>query len=202
MYICLFHNWCLGDRCISVINPGKVESRSADSWRGLVSRIRHLVLVSYARAVARLEDHVRQQRERRNEAGWNFMQYFKLQEELAQVLEMLGLYDEALVQYDELDALFSQFVINGHRGDAISWLTNFQKPLEKWHGLKLGPSHLLNNPSILELRAYLFAKQAHMLLLTNKIWEVGSIGFVKTYNILNVLISSTLYFGSIVYNLR
>lgn len=69
----------LGDRCISVINPGKVESRSADSWRGLVARIRHLLLVSYARAVSYLEDHVRQQRERRNEIGWDFMQYFQLQ---------------------------------------------------------------------------------------------------------------------------
>lgn len=69
----------LGDKCISVINPGKVESKSADSWRGLMERIRHLTLVAYARAVSKLEDHVRQQRERRNEVGWNFMEYFKLQ---------------------------------------------------------------------------------------------------------------------------
>lgn len=62
-----------------MINPGKSESRSADSWRGLVSRIRHLLLVSYAKAISHLEDHVRQQREKRNEVGWNFMQYFHLQ---------------------------------------------------------------------------------------------------------------------------
>lgn len=68
-----------GDRCISVINPGRVETRSTDSWRGLVGRIRHLILVAYARAVMRLEDHVRHQREKRNEPGWNFMQYFHLQ---------------------------------------------------------------------------------------------------------------------------
>ncbi|CAH0550130.1 unnamed protein product [Brassicogethes aeneus] len=163
-----------GDRCISVINPGKLESRSADSWRGLVSRIRHLLLVSYAKAVARLEDYVRQQRERRNEIGWNFMQYFQLQEELAQVLEMLGLNDEALVQYDELDALLSQFVANGITSECVNWLGEFQKPLERWHGLKLGPSSLSKTPSILELRAYLYAKQAQMLLLTNKVWEMAS----------------------------
>uniref|UniRef100_A0A6P7FLM5 Trafficking protein particle complex subunit 10 isoform X1 n=1 Tax=Diabrotica virgifera virgifera TaxID=50390 RepID=A0A6P7FLM5_DIAVI len=163
-----------GDRCISVINPGKIESRSADSWRGLVNRIRHLLLTSYAKAVYRLEEYVRQQREKRNEQGWNFMQYFSLQEELAQVLEMLGLYDEALVQYDELDALFSQFVVNGITSDSVSWLGSFQKPLERWHGLKLGCSKLPKDPSILELRAYLFAKQAHMLLLTNKVWEMAS----------------------------
>ena len=39
-----------------------------------------------------------------------------LQEELAFVLEMLGLFEEALVQYDELDALFTQFVLNSTVG--------------------------------------------------------------------------------------
>ena len=28
------------------------------------------------------------------------------------MFEMLGLYEDALVQYDELDALFTQFVLN------------------------------------------------------------------------------------------
>lgn len=32
---------------------------------------------------------------------------------------MLGLYDEALVQYDELDALFTQFVLNSNVGGMI-----------------------------------------------------------------------------------
>ncbi|KAB0790211.1 hypothetical protein PPYR_15457 [Photinus pyralis] len=181
-----------GDRCISVINPGRLETRSADSWRGLVGRVRHLVLVAYARAVVKLEDHVRHQREKRNEPGWDFMNYFSLQEELAQVLEMLGLYDEALVQYDELDVLFSQFIVNGHIGELANWLHKFQKPLERWHGLKLGPSKLKKNPSFLELRAYLFAKQAHMLLLTNKVWEMAARclpflhGCIKEFTLLDV----------------
>jgi tetratricopeptide (TPR) repeat protein len=42
-----------------------------------------------------------------------------LQEELAFALQMLGLYDEALVQYDELDALFTQFVLNSNVGGMI-----------------------------------------------------------------------------------
>lgn len=161
-----------GDRCISVINPGKAEP--TESWKGLVNRIRHLLLVAYGKAVSRLEDYVRQKRERRNDPGWNFMNYFKLQEELAQVLEMLGLYDEALVQYDELDALFSQFVVNGFTCETISWLRDFQGQLEKWNGVKLGPMSLSKKPSLLELRAYLFSRQAQMLMLTEKIWEIAS----------------------------
>ena len=57
---------------------------------------------------------MRGERERRNETNWNFCEYFLLQEELAFTYEMLGIYDEALVQYDELDALFTQFVLNSH----------------------------------------------------------------------------------------
>jgi hypothetical protein len=93
---------------------------------------------------------------------------------LAHVLEMLGLHEEALVQYDELDALFSQFVVNGITGESINWLGDFQKPLEQWHGLKLNNSSVLSDsPSLLELRAYLFSKQAQMLLRANKVWEVS-----------------------------
>lgn len=42
------------------------------------------------------------------------------QEELAFALQMLGLYDEALVQYDELDALFTQFVLNSNVGGTVA----------------------------------------------------------------------------------
>ncbi len=62
----------------------------------------------------RFEENMRAQRERRNDPKWNFCDYFLLQEELAFVYEMLGQFDEALVQYDELDALFTQFVLNSH----------------------------------------------------------------------------------------
>lgn len=99
-------------RCLSIINPIKSESRSAESWRGLINRIRVLMLVAYDRTLLRFEEIIRENREKRNNPSWNYCQYFQLQEELAFVLEMLGLHDEALVQYDELDALFTQYVLN------------------------------------------------------------------------------------------
>lgn len=39
-----------------------------------------------------------------------------MQEELAFMYEMLGMYEDALVQYDELDALFTQFLLNHNAG--------------------------------------------------------------------------------------
>lgn len=70
------------------------------------------MLVAYDRTLLRFEEIIRENREKRNNPSWNCCQYFQLQEELAFVLEMLGLHDEALVQYDELDALFTQYVLN------------------------------------------------------------------------------------------
>lgn len=101
---------------MSIINPIKSESRSAESWRGLINRFRHLMLTAYDRTLLKFEEIIREHREKRNQPGWNFCHYFLLQEELAFVLETLNLYDEALVQYDELDALFTQFILNSNVG--------------------------------------------------------------------------------------
>lgn len=103
-----------------------------------------------------------------------------LQEQLAFVLEMLGLYDEALVQYDELDALFSQFVLNSNLTASPKWLDIFRQPITSWQAVRLTalvPQHLRdliikNKPSLLDLRSYLFQRQSAMLLLTFKPWEV------------------------------
>ena len=70
---------------------------------------------------------MRAQRERRNSPNWNFCDYFLLQEELAFTYEMLGVYDEALVQYDELDALFTQFVLNSNVGGKKSGMITLRQ---------------------------------------------------------------------------
>jgi hypothetical protein len=62
-----------------VINPIRSESRSAESWRGLLARTRHLLLAAYNRTLIRFEEVIRDKRERRNELGWSFCQYFLLQ---------------------------------------------------------------------------------------------------------------------------
>lgn len=169
------------DRCISVINPIRSESKSAETWRGLLSRIRVLLLQAYDTTLVRFEETIRKQRERRIEPGWSFCKYFLLQEELAFVLEMLGLFEEALVQYDELDALFTQFVLNYSVGETPNWLGSFQGPLESWPGLQL--THKVNQEqrlliqdsqaSLLQFRSYLFARQSAMLLLTLQPWEIA-----------------------------
>ncbi|EZA55391.1 Trafficking protein particle complex subunit [Ooceraea biroi] len=147
------------------------------------------------RTLSRFEDVIREQRERRNNPNWNFCHYFLLQEELAFALQMLGLYDEALVQYDELDALFTQFVLNSNVGDTPGWLSLFQTPLNNWGGVNLnnGTNHHLRfllaecKASLLDLRSYLFSRQCAMLLLLNKPWEVAQRCLSFVHNTLSEL---------------
>lgn len=126
-----------GDRCISVLNPMKFELKATESFRCFLQRLRHLILVGYTRHITKYEELIRANREKRNQEGWNFIRYFKLQEQLAFVLEMLGQHMEALVQYDELDALFSQFIMNSAHGENPKWLSVFEKPFTLFHGITL-----------------------------------------------------------------
>ncbi|CAN7938034.1 unnamed protein product [Ixodes hexagonus] len=166
------------DRCCQLVEP----QRSADSVQSLLGRLRQLLLHACGRHLGRFEDLVRQQRERRTLPQWSFLGFFFLQEELAFVLEMLGLYEEALVQYDELDALFSQFVINSASGaDAPEWLTQLASVgCESWAGLRLSgrsldrPALREGRGSLLQLRTYLFSRQCLLLLRLGQPWEMAA----------------------------
>uniref|UniRef100_T1J3P9 Uncharacterized protein n=1 Tax=Strigamia maritima TaxID=126957 RepID=T1J3P9_STRMM len=178
------------DRCVIV-----TKSDNNDSWHGFLQRLRHLLLQAYNRQLSRFEENMRSQRERRNELGWNFCDYFLLQEELAFVYEMLGIYDEALVQYDELDALFTQFVINSNLGDTREWLLTFSGPCLCWEGLSLSPDvgdekRLLieqGKATLLDLRNYLFSRQCSLLLLLGRPWELAQRFLTFTYSCINEL---------------
>lgn len=94
----------------------------------------------------------------------------------------MGLYDEALVQYDELDALFTQFVLNSAVGEAPKWLLSFQSAPNNWSGVCLNATSAFNaelrkkiqehKMSVIDFRNYLFARQAALLLVSNKPFEV------------------------------
>ncbi|KXJ68771.1 hypothetical protein RP20_CCG001772 [Aedes albopictus] len=170
-----------GDRCLSVLNPTKFEMKATESFRCLLQRIRHLMLTGYNKNIVKYEELIRSNRENRIQENWNFVDYFLLQEELAFVLEMLGQYSEALVQYDELDALFSQFILNSVYGEKQKWLQIFDQPLYAFHGISLNPIKMeetrkkiiTQSVNLLEFRSYLFERQCLLLDANGKPWEIA-----------------------------
>nr|XP_012634525.1 trafficking protein particle complex subunit 10 isoform X2 [Microcebus murinus]XP_012634526.1 trafficking protein particle complex subunit 10 isoform X2 [Microcebus murinus] len=94
---------------------------------------------------------------------------------------MLQQFEDALVQYDELDALFSQYVVNFGAGDGANWLTFFCQPVKSWNGLILRKPidmekrELIQRQeaTLLDLRSYLFSRQCTLLLFLQRPWEVA-----------------------------
>uniref|UniRef100_A0A7G3AZJ4 Putative transmembrane protein n=1 Tax=Lutzomyia longipalpis TaxID=7200 RepID=A0A7G3AZJ4_LUTLO len=170
-----------GDRCISVLNPIKYEMKATESFRCLLQRIRHFMLTGYNRNITKYEELIRANREKRNHEGWSFVKYFLLQEELAFVLEMLGLYSEALIQYDELDALFSQFILNSVFGEKQKWLETFEKAINAFPGISINRKKMIavrkkienNTATLLDFRGYLFERQCVLLQAAGKPWEIA-----------------------------
>ncbi|XP_034042222.1 trafficking protein particle complex subunit 10 [Thalassophryne amazonica] len=168
------------DRCVVLLDPLKDSSRSQESWNSLLLKLRTLLLMSFTKNLGRFEDDMRTLREKRTQPGWSFCEYFMVQEELAFVFEMLQQFEDALVQYDELDALFTQYVLNFGAGDTANWLGSFCAPVRSWSGL------LLRRPidmekrdgiqrgeaSLLDLRSYLFSRQCTLLIFLQRPWEV------------------------------
>lgn len=170
-----------GDRVISIMNPSKFESKATESFRTMVQRIRHLMLTGYNRNINRYEELIRQTRDNRQKEGWSFMKYFLQQEDLAFVLEMLGLHTEALVQYDELDAMFSQFILNSVYTDKPGWLSSFEQPCNFFCGINLSKRQLANirakiidgTLTLLELRTYVLERQCTLLNASDRPWEIA-----------------------------
>lgn len=117
-----------------------------------------------------------------------------IQEELAFVFEMLQQFEDALVQYDELDALFTQYVLNFGAGgkqsafalgskkiaclggcfgpsfhffstDAANWLGSFCAPVRNWGGL------LLRRPIDMEKRDLIQRGEANLLDLRSYLFS-------------------------------
>ncbi|XP_076772930.1 trafficking protein particle complex subunit 10 isoform X2 [Arvicanthis niloticus] len=169
------------DRCVVLSDPLKDSSRTQESWNAFLTKLRTLLLMSFTKNLGKFEDDMRTLREKRTEPGWSFCEYFMVQEELAFVFEMLQQFEDALVQYDELDALFSQYVLNFGAGDGANWLTFFCQPVKSWNGLVLRKPidmekrELIQKQeaTLLDLRSYLFSRQCTLLLFLQRPWEVA-----------------------------
>ena len=169
------------DRCISILNPMKFETKATESFRSLVQRIRHLILSGYNKNIVKFEEIIRGRREERNKEDWDFCKYFLLQEQLAFILEMLSLHSDALVQYDELDAMLNLFIMNTMFGEKPKWMKIFEKPLNSLRGITMCKKDMMEvrqkitdeTVTLIEFRNYLFQRQCILLNAMNHQYEIA-----------------------------
>lgn len=179
----MFQHDSNSERWLSLLvqtTPSDVKAQ--DSYNNFMKRLRNLILASFSKQIELFEEQLRVQREMRTLKEWNFFSYFIIQEELAFAFEFLTLFDDALVQYDLLDALFSDLISSPDIHDEL-WI----KPLmifSNWNGLCLESTSehtkmlrrriVDKEASLLELRSYLFSRQCDLMLLQNQPWKVAA----------------------------
>ncbi|RDD37411.1 Trafficking protein particle complex subunit 10 [Trichoplax sp. H2] len=163
------------DRCFQLVDPTSKMPRSLESWTYLTNRLRRLLLISFSAHLIQFEEKLRLIRNKRNDANWNYCTYFRLQEELAIVYELMGLDDECLIQYRELDALLSEFISDAINKNSIKWFNNLENQYKSWNGVlwhydKDFKAQLMSsrNVTFLDFRNYIFSRQSNLLIRLNQ----------------------------------
>ncbi|BGP50119.1 hypothetical protein JCM10450v2_006030 [Rhodotorula kratochvilovae] len=174
------------DRCIQVVQGASAEDPTA--WAEFLTKVKEGVVATFDTNVGLYEENVRKADSQRQLEGWQFLPFFRQKEALADSFEAMTLYEDALIQYDELEAAFFQnlkehgnapwFRTLGGLGagdDALPLLSTSTKPYRK-----LIESDAI---TIFDFRIYLFARQALMLFHLGRVVDVARRGayFVSTF---------------------
>ncbi|KAJ3213266.1 hypothetical protein HDU67_003109 [Dinochytrium kinnereticum] len=153
-----------GERVIQLKQP---IAKEGESLAEFFHRIKEGLVASFTKQVLQYEEDTRRLDAQRLLPGWNYCHYFVLKEGLACTFELMNIYEEALVQYDELEAAFFQNLIE----QGAPWFQTFggTDPGDDSNDIlntSIKPYRdmiLQNTISIFDFRAYLFARQAQLL---------------------------------------
>ena len=149
------------------------------------------------------EEEVKRSEGQRQMPGWNFCTFFVLkvgwslpvastrltapQESLAVLFEGMGLYEDALAQYDELEGLFFQV----SKEKNMTWFGTFISPSSKDDSTPLLSLNkkayrdliLANTITIFDFRIYMLARQCLILGMMGRVLDVcqKSSAFLATF---------------------
>jgi trafficking protein particle complex subunit 10 len=79
-------------------------------WQDILGKIKEGLLQSFDSRVVQYEEDIRKMHAQMTLPGWNYCTFFILKEGLAQSFEHMLLLEDALIQYDELEASFIQML--------------------------------------------------------------------------------------------
>ncbi|KAF8894667.1 trafficking protein particle complex subunit 10 [Infundibulicybe gibba] len=167
------------ERCVQLILPPGNENPAI--WAEPMSKIKDGILCAFDSAVAQREEEVKRSESQRQMPGWNFCTFFILKESLSYSFEGMNLFEEALLQYDELEASFHHVL----KEKNLSWFGTLISPAPKDDSSPLldiskKPYRdliLANTISVFDFRIYVLARQCELLAKLCRINEVtGKVG--------------------------
>ncbi|KAG0027108.1 hypothetical protein BGZ82_009144 [Podila clonocystis] len=175
------------DRIKADFNTGKkdrvAQLRMADTemsemelWADFTAKMKDGIITSFDQNVMTFEEDIRRLDSQRQMPGWNYCTFFILKEGLTHAYEMMNLHEEALRQYDELEASFFQIL----RDNALTWYGKFggmQEGDDDANLLDLNKKPyrdliMQNTISVFDFRTYLFGRQCHLLFRLRRPVEI------------------------------
>ncbi|KAF7322882.1 hypothetical protein HMN09_00067600 [Mycena chlorophos] len=163
------------DRCVQLSWASGYTNPAV--WAEFLTKLKDGILSSFDAAITQREEEVKRSENQRQMPGWNFCTFFILKESLAGSFHGVNLFDDALVQYDELEASFYQVLKERN----LSWFGALITPAPNDDSAPLlaiskKPYRdliLSNTISVFDLRIYLLARQCEILASMGRLNEVG-----------------------------
>ncbi|RFU76529.1 cis-golgi transport particle complex subunit [Trichoderma arundinaceum] len=117
----------------------ETEQDAENAWNDLIAKFKSLILASFDMRVTQYEEDIREKDAQRTLPGWNFCTFFILKEGLARGFESVGLVEDALVGYDELnvglDTVIHEQLETGspqkHGGEMLAFTEDLRDIAEK-----------------------------------------------------------------------
>lgn len=95
---------------VAQVRMADTEMSEMELWADFTDKMKEGIVTSFDQNVMTFEEDIRRLDSQRQMPGWNYCTFFILKEGLTNAYEMMNLHEEALRQYDELEASFFQIL--------------------------------------------------------------------------------------------
>ncbi|KAF9906523.1 hypothetical protein EC991_000530 [Linnemannia zychae] len=163
-------------RSVAQVRMADTEMSEMELWADFTDKMKEGIVTSFDQNVLTFEEDIRRLDSQRQMPGWNYCTFFILKEGLTNAYEMMNLHEEALRQYDELEASFFQIL----RDNALTWYGKFggmQEGDDDANLLDLNKKPyrdliMQNTISVFDFRTYLFGRQCNLLFRLRRPVEI------------------------------
>ncbi|EIM89936.1 uncharacterized protein STEHIDRAFT_92528 [Stereum hirsutum FP-91666 SS1] len=162
------------DRCVQL--AWTVGQNNPAAWAEMLSKIKEGILVAFDSTIAQRSEEVKRSAGQRLMPGWNYCTFFILKESIATSFEGMNLFEDALLQFDDLDIMFTnvlreknmswfgQLIVAGPKDDSAPLLSVSSRPYRDLI--------LANTISVFDFRIYIIARQCLLLAKMGRVDEV------------------------------
>lgn len=162
---------------VSSVSLGKSSFHSMDPtiWAELLTKMKEAASATFTTTVEAQEDEILRCGATRGQQSWDFCSYFLAKDSLARTLEGVGLKDDAVGQYEDLEQVFSNAIQNGAvsfapvggdspNDDSLPLLDVTKKPYQDMIRRR--------EISLFDFRCYLFARKSILLAKMGRVAAV------------------------------